>query len=125
MTRFPACLACGGLLLAATATAATAQTGAIPTAAEELLVRVDVTKVSDQLATHLGVGVDDLPRTVEMALGVAAPVCELKPEQLLLVRTVEQHVECNAALISEDLSEATRAEMLEDEERPTVESDAQ
>lgn len=118
MTRFLGYMTCGALMLAAAAPMA--QTSAIPTAVDELLVRIDITDVSEQLATHLEIALDELPRSVEAPVDVAAAVCEVTPEQLRHFRAVEQHVECKAAVISEDLSEATRAEIAEEADRPAV-----
>lgn len=134
MPRFLASATLCGLMLAATAphaqTASGAAastsgptaadgTGALPTASDEVLVRVDLTEIAEQLATHLRVGRDVLPRSVEMPIGNAADLCGLKEAQLLLVRMVEANVECKAAAISEDLSEATRAQMARDKEAGT------
>lgn len=111
MSRLLAGAALAGAVL--TAPFAHAQTNAIPTAVEELLVRVDISKISDQLAVHMGLGSDALPRSVEVPLQTAAEVCEVTTEQLMLVRAVEQHVECQAATVTEDLAAATEEHMAE------------
>ena len=111
MTRILACAAFGAAMLAAAVPQA--QTNAIPTAEDEMLVRVDVTDVSDELSTQLEIGPDGLPRSVEVPIDVAAEVCEVTADQLMQVATVEQHVECKATMITEALSEATREQMAE------------
>ena len=108
MTRFLTAGIAGAALLAG---AAHAQTNAVPTAVDELLVRVDVSDIAEPLATHMKVAADTLPRSVETTLAVAAEVCEVTEDQLRQVRAVEQHVECKATVVSEDLSAATQAEM--------------
>lgn len=90
-----------------------AQTGAVPTAAEVILVRVDVTTIRDALAAELGAGTDALPRSVEVPVDVAAKVCALTEGQLEHVRMIEQHVECKAEAVSPELAQATR-EQIED-----------
>lgn len=109
MTRTFAALALAGATLAAAPLSA--QTSAIPTANDEIMVRVDVTKISEPLAVELGMGMDALPRSVEVNLPVAAAVCDVTEEQLRQVRSVEQHVECNATTVSAELADATRQQI--------------
>ena len=109
MTRSYAAMALFGAALIAGPLQA--QTSTMFTAAEEILVRVDVTDVSATLAETLDVAVESVPRSVEVTLPVAAAVCDVTPEQLEQVRSVEQHVECNALNSSEDLVAATREQI--------------
>ena len=112
MTRLPAIAAALALFGAALATApAQAQTSAMSTAAEEILVRVDVSDVTDALAQALEVAPDRVPRSVEVTLPVAAAVCDVTVDQLKQVRDVEQHVECNAATVSDELTAATKDQL--------------
>jgi hypothetical protein len=88
-----------------------AQTGTIPAAVEELLIRVDITDVGAEMATELGVGADALPRSVEVPVDVAAAVCDVTQEQLEQMRAVEEHLECKAATVTPELAEATGAQL--------------
>lgn len=90
-----------------------AQTSAIPTAAEEVLVRVDVSDMSGTLAEALEVAPDRVPRSVEVTLPVAAAVCDVTAEQLMQVRSVEQHIECKAITVSDELTAATKEQLAE------------
>ncbi len=117
MTRFisaraAACAA--ALALAGAALAAgplQAQTSAMSTAAEDILVRVDVSDMTDTLAKALEVAPDRVPRSVEVTLPVASAVCDVTVDQLKQVRDVEQHVECNAVTVSDELTAATKEQL--------------
>lgn len=116
MTRSLAALTLFGASLFGAALAAgpvQAQTSAIPTAAEEVLVRVDVSDMSDTLAEALDVATDRVPRSVEVELPVAAAVCDVTADQLMLVRSVEQHIECKAVTVSDELTAATEEQLAE------------
>lgn len=108
MSRVLALTICG---LALAAGPLHAQTGAIPSATESVMVRVDITDVAEPLAVEMGVGTDSLPRSVEVPVEVAAMVCDIPVEQLQHVRAVEQHIECKAASVSNELAQATDEQM--------------
>lgn len=93
-----------------------AQTGTIPSAADEVMVRVGVKDIAEPLAVELGVGTDVLPRSVEVPVEVAAVVCDIPVEQLEHVRAVEQHIECKAVSLSNDLAAATEKELKTEEQ---------
>lgn len=100
------------LALALSAGTTHAQTGAMPGAAEEVLIRVDVEQVSAELAGELGIGADALPRSVEVPIEVAAEVCAIPLEQLEHFRAAEEHVECQATTVTDELA-AAAGEQLE------------
>ena len=83
-----------------------AQTGAIPGAAEEVLIRVDIEQVAAELAGELGLSADALPRSVEVPIEVAAAVCEIPVEQLEHFRAADESVECEAAMVTAELTAA-------------------
>lgn len=77
----------------------------------EDIVRVDVTEVAGTLAGILGIDQGEVPRSVEVPIEVAADVCEVTAEMLETVRSADQHIECDAAKVSEELTAATREQL--------------
>lgn len=106
MTRLFVTAVAAGLALSATAPLA--QTAATATAVDELLIRVDVGEVADQLAVELGVPADSLPRSVEVPVEVAAELCEFSEGQLETLTAAEQHLECRAMAVTDELTQAAR-----------------
>jgi hypothetical protein len=88
-----------------------AQTGAVPGAAEEVLIRVDVEQVAAELAGELGIAADALPRSVEVPIEVAAAACEIPLDQLEHFRAADESVECKAAMLTDELAAAAREQL--------------
>lgn len=87
------------------------------TAAEEVMVRVDISAIADELAEAAETDSDALPRSVELPIETAAEACDMPMDQLEVFRAADQDLECNAASLSPELMAAVQ-EQLEDSEQP-------
>jgi len=93
-------------LAAETGEEAGAAVEADPTAAKQVMVRVDITGIADELASALGVEAEALPRSVEVPIETASSACDMALDQLELFRAADQDLECNAASLSPELERA-------------------
>lgn len=95
---------------------ATDSTASEETAAEEVVVRVDISTVTGDLAEALGTDADALPRSVELPIETAAMACDMPVDQLEVFRAADQDLECNAASLSPELTEAISSAIEEQHE---------
>lgn len=85
------------------ATLSLAQPATSATAVDQIMIRVDVTDMTSELAAELGTTADAVPLTVELPVEAAAEVCDFNADQLGLLATSDPHIECKAASVSPEL----------------------
>lgn len=99
------------VILAAAAALALGSAPLPASAAPEQLVIVDVAPVSRELASHLKVGLDKLPPSVDLSDKLAAAVCKATLKQLRDSRGNALKGNCVAVGMSQGLLEAVRLQM--------------
>lgn len=80
-------------------------------AAPDEVVIVDVAPVSRDLASHLRVGLDKVPRSVDLPDKLAAVVCKMSLKQLRDSRGAAPKARCVAVGMSQGLIDAVRVDM--------------
>lgn len=93
------------LALALSTTALQAEVETDTTAPAEVVVRVDLSMVTDDLAEALDADKDALPRSVEVPIETASEVCDMPVDQLEVFQAADQDLECKASSLSPELTE--------------------